>query len=423
MSKLYYVQIGLYSILWIACLASLLPLCGQNLIPDPGFQRNTNTDCDFPPEMLERAEFWYPMSGTSDWFDSNCSVNGTPNGFWSGEANSGYVGSISALNFNGNFRSEAFATPLLREVEAGKFYYLALRARNKGTDHPSEDSLLQDCPTNPAKTIQVVLGYDSLYTEIGSNSQVLSFNHSPFYAFSAPFLSGSGRSQWEALHTCLEAPVGGSHLGITLPFGTFEIAPPCEPNLNAVIYHMYYQDVDDVELIELPERLEHRVNQCDQTDGISVRVDTLFDFRALEVTYSWEDGYTGAERQLQEAGTYTIQAELPCTSIPIELEVVLNDCAPKVFVPNAFSPNNDGFNDTFGPFVEVDFPVSTYQFQVFDRWGNQVFYTKEPGTNWTGRAYGLDAANGVYVWQLSYSIATPEGITNYQERGDVILLR
>jgi gliding motility-associated-like protein len=54
-----------------------------------------------------------------------------------------------------------------------------------------------------------------------------------------------------------------------------------------------------------------------------------------------------------------------------------------VFVPNSFTPNGDGVNDAFRPITE-GIVNDTYLFEIFDRWGNIIFSTRDPGTAWHG---------------------------------------
>ncbi len=71
---------------------------------------------------------------------------------------------------------------------------------------------------------------------------------------------------------------------------------------------------------------------------------------------------------------------------------------PKVKIPNAFSPNNDGLNDTFHPLLS--YIPQHYLFQVFDRWGTKVFETTDPNSAWDGTIRGKSGASGVYVYFL-----------------------
>ncbi|MGY6562680.1 MAG: PKD domain-containing protein [Luteibaculaceae bacterium] len=68
-----------------------------------------------------------------------------------------------------------------------------------------------------------------------------------------------------------------------------------------------------------------------------------------------------------------------------------------IYIPNAFTPNNDGVNDTFKPLVTGH---TAYQFQIFDRWGSLVFETQNPNEAWNG---SRATYNGVYNYKLQVS--------------------
>jgi gliding motility-associated-like protein len=56
-----------------------------------------------------------------------------------------------------------------------------------------------------------------------------------------------------------------------------------------------------------------------------------------------------------------------------------------VFVPNSFTPNFDGLNDVFKPvFSPFGLDAGYYVFQVYDRWGQLVFSTRDVSAGWDG---------------------------------------
>ncbi|MCX7861897.1 MAG: gliding motility-associated C-terminal domain-containing protein [Bacteroidales bacterium] len=75
--------------------------------------------------------------------------------------------------------------------------------------------------------------------------------------------------------------------------------------------------------------------------------------------------------------------------------------APRVFIPNTFTPNGDDINNTFKPsiaFVEKE----GYLFKIFDRWGSVVFETTDPLKGWDGTQGGKVVPSGMYVYLLNY---------------------
>ena len=91
--------------------------------------------------------------------------------------------------------------------------------------------------------------------------------------------------------------------------------------------------------------------------------------------------------------------------------------ALKLFVPDAFSPNGDGLNDTFKP---VGAFVESFRLTVFNRWGAPVFRTDDLETGWDGRINGQPADEGPYVYQMDVRDSRGE---TYVKRGTVRLMR
>ncbi len=96
------------------------------------------------------------------------------------------------------------------------------------------------------------------------------------------------------------------------------------------------------------------------------------------------------------------------------------DIPSDIFLPGAFSPNNDGKNDHFG--IITDNPnIIIREFRVYNRWGNTVFQAYKTGKSWDGSFRGAPAEAGTYFWMLSYRVAGSERV--YQMKGDVVLIR
>ncbi len=71
------------------------------------------------------------------------------------------------------------------------------------------------------------------------------------------------------------------------------------------------------------------------------------------------------------------------------------------YAPNAFTPNSDGTNDKFLS-LGVGWDITTFEMYIFDRWGNQIFYTDDYRKGWDGHANGGSnlAQIDVYVWKV-----------------------
>jgi len=119
---------------------------------------------------------------------------------------------------------------------------------------------------------------------------------------------------------------------------------------------------------------------------------TLGNSTATNPTYTFPGGLGGVYEVCLTASDANGCTVTACTPLPVY--DVLN-----VYVPNAFSPNGDGFNDEFLPIFNLP-QVKDYQFMVFNRWGEQIFGTNLPGKPWDGSYGGVVSQVDVYVWKL-----------------------
>ncbi|MGZ3899923.1 MAG: T9SS type B sorting domain-containing protein, partial [Bacteroidia bacterium] len=70
-----------------------------------------------------------------------------------------------------------------------------------------------------------------------------------------------------------------------------------------------------------------------------------------------------------------------------------------VYIPNAFTPNNDGLNDVF--FV-YGYSIKDVTMDIFDRWGEHLFNSKDQTVGWDGNYKGSLCKTDVYVYKVSY---------------------
>jgi gliding motility-associated-like protein len=71
-----------------------------------------------------------------------------------------------------------------------------------------------------------------------------------------------------------------------------------------------------------------------------------------------------------------------------------------VFVPTAFSPNDDGSNDEF--YVQTECELTLFSMSVYNRWGDLIFKTHDPQDHWTGHYKGSIVQEGLYLYLLEY---------------------
>ncbi len=106
-----------------------------------------------------------------------------------------------------------------------------------------------------------------------------------------------------------------------------------------------------------------------------------------------------------------------CTSESVEYVEVIEGMT--VYVPSAFTPDNDGLNDGFGPVMTG---VESFNFWVFNRWGDPVFTTDREDWWWNGspRNEGLSHKTEMFSWRLEAQ-GSCDAFNIYT--GSVVLLR
>ena len=98
-----------------------------------------------------------------------------------------------------------------------------------------------------------------------------------------------------------------------------------------------------------------------------------------------------------------------------------NDC--KLYIPNAFSPNDDGINDEFRPLPGSDCTITDYEINIFDRNGSLVFQTADTNLGWDGNHRNEPAAAAVYYYVLKYTISGESGEDKEIVTGEFSLIR
>ena len=113
--------------------------------------------------------------------------------------------------------------------------------------------------------------------------------------------------------------------------------------------------------------------------------------------------------------TLTVNSNVGCGSSVSSVTVkVYRD----IFVPNAFSPNNDGKNDKFRVIAADNY--KRFKLQIYNRWGQLVFETADINKSWDGRFHDVLQSPDVYVYYLEIQTASNKKIT---KKGTVTLIR
>jgi gliding motility-associated-like protein len=94
-----------------------------------------------------------------------------------------------------------------------------------------------------------------------------------------------------------------------------------------------------------------------------------------------------------------------------------------IFVPNCFTPNADGRNELFMPSIRGESLIQTYEFKIFNRWGDVLFETKDINEGWYGEVDGGEyyAIDAVYSWLIK--ILPKNGQEPFEQTGHVTIIR
>jgi gliding motility-associated-like protein len=138
--------------------------------------------------------------------------------------------------------------------------------------------------------------------------------------------------------------------------------------------------------------------------------------------YSWDGRYiTDNFREIYSPGTYNvfIANHRECS---VSQEIIVKEICPlRLYIPNAFTPNDDGINDTFIPKVSN---LIELKYFIFNRWGEQIYHGQGIDDEWDGTINGTPVQIDVYVWKISAKgYNSLNNIETIEEVGTVTLLR
>jgi len=103
------------------------------------------------------------------------------------------------------------------------------------------------------------------------------------------------------------------------------------------------------------------------------------------------------------------------TTIVNVLEVFCKE--PEIFIPTAFSPNNDSQNDVL---LIRGNSIESLEFAIYDRWGEKVFETSQKQVGWDGLYKGKQVFPGVYAYYLKVICYSKEV---FEKKGNITLIR
>ncbi len=133
------------------------------------------------------------------------------------------------------------------------------------------------------------------------------------------------------------------------------------------------------------------------------------------VSWDWDFGesyylgntsnLTNPTHEYDGVGTYivTLAVTSPEGCVDTIRKPVVIEPLITFYAPNSFTPNGDGRNDVFITYgVGID--EASFEMRIYDRWGNQIFFTPDINRGWDGRAFGQESVSafGVYTYYITF---------------------
>lgn len=137
-------------------------------------------------------------------------------------------------------------------------------------------------------------------------------------------------------------------------------------------------------------------------------------------TYTWQDNSHKSTYLVTQKGLYEVEVMVNNCSAKdaVNIDFDKPNCTCHVFVPNAFTPNNDLQNDELHLLSTNG--IELKEFKIFNRWGNEVFSTTNSEFGWDGKYKSNKAEIGTYFYYLRYiCIVSGKEIIS---KGDITLI-
>ncbi len=160
---------------------------------------------------------------------------------------------------------------------------------------------------------------------------------------------------------------------------------------DSVLFDSVTLNVDSITPFDLgDDRYE-----CENTQSI------LKALTCNDCMYTWNTGSHSDSIIVNEKGSYWLKVENRNTCFEIDsINIDFLKCDCSFYLPNAFTPNEDGKNDEFKPEYYCD--VQDYELKIFDKWSKIIFSTNNINEGWDGSFPNESVQEGVYNYMLTY---------------------
>lgn len=152
-------------------------------------------------------------------------------------------------------------------------------------------------------------------------------------------------------------------------------------------------------------------------DGENIRVMNLLHQDGYR--YRWQDGSTTSSIMINKPGSFWVDVSSYCNTVRDTITVTAKtNCNCSVYIPTAFTPNDNGFNDLFKPLCFCDI---SGELLIYNRYGNMIYRSTALQTGWDGSFKNIKQPNGSYTYYLVYKVGNDS--RQFTEKGSFLLLR
>jgi len=288
--------------------------------------------------------------------------------------------------------------------------------------------------TEGVKTITLSVEEDGCYSD--STSQNVTVLRTPVSSFDANVLEGCVPFTVDFNNTSTNL---GSDVSYSWDFGTSDQSANPSPSYTYTqtgVFTVRLVVTNDGQCSNTSTQVDYiKANETPVADFEPVPPETVLEQPTIDftdnssssesLTYLWDfgDGGTSTEKNPSHAygavGTYLVLLQVVspnnCEDTISKNVIVHPDIS--VHAPKAFSPNGDGLNDFFDVYGTG---LKEYLLQVYSRWGELMFESKNLEDKWDGKFNGELVPAGTYVYRINYKSMLDK---DYTKRGTVTVMR
>jgi gliding motility-associated-like protein len=448
----------------------------QNLVSNPGFEQYTT--CPYYVSQVNFCDGWeQPTHGTSDYFNAclgvpfSVSVPDNQFGVQQPSGGNGYAGlyafySTTPFTTAPDGDHEYITSQLLHPLQPGKTYYAEFKiSLSEASKYAVSELGILFSMTKPVRNDEFAIQYTPQVTNIPSAPLN---NKSDWTTISGCFVADSAYefitignfrtgintvfthvgSQTSNLHysyyyiddilvKTIDKPIieasaiacGPVTISITNQNNNYQYLwsdGSTTPSIVVTNSGYYWCSVFTGECWVYSDSIEVNIHQPIE---FSLGNDTAINFCMTEqwslipdiggtsgLHFEWSTGATTEQIIITSPGTYTLTVSDSNGCKATSSVKVSDACDGGLFVPNAFTPNNDGKNDFFFCY---GINIGLKDFSIYNRWGERVCQTDKMVDGWDGN----EAPGGLYVWEAVFYKLEDSHPAPYFRAGNVLLMR